>query len=144
MDGIGDYIYIIILVLAGLSGLLKSKKKKTTETEMPFPEQSEFEEFESYSENYSEDEFRYENLESEVSRWESDKTLEKVPLSYENTDDLSSLRIKKEIKAQVYENFKGVDIFVVEEDEDNFELELGSANDFKKALIYSEIMNRKY
>ena len=68
MDGIGDYIYIIILVLAGLSGLFKSKKKKTTETEMPFPEQSEFEEFESYSENYSEDEFRYENLESEVSR----------------------------------------------------------------------------
>jgi hypothetical protein len=140
MDGIGDYIYIIILVLAGLSGLLKSKKKKTTETEMPFPEQSEFEEFE----NYSEDEFRYENLESEVSRWESDKTLEKATLSYENTDDVSSLRIKKEIKAQVYENFKGVDIFVVEQDEDNFELELDSANDFKKALIYSEIINRKY
>ena len=141
MDGIGDYIYIIIFALVGLSSLLKAtKKKKPTEVRMPFPEQSEFEEFESYSK----DEFRYENLESEVSRWNSDKTLEKATLSYENTDDVSSLRIKKEIKAQVYENFKGVDIFVTEEDEDNFELELDGANDFKKALIYSEIMNRKY
>ena len=141
MDGIGDYIYIIMFALVGLSSLLKAtKKKKPTEKRMPFPKQSEFEEFE----NYSEDEFRYENLESEVSRWNSDKTLEKATLSYENTDDVSSLRIKKEIKAQVYENFKGVDIFVTEEDEDNFELELDGANDFKKALIYSEIMNRKY
>ena len=144
MESIGDYIYIIILVIAGLSGLLKMRKKKPAETNTHLPEQSEFEEFEEY--------FKYEEKEikPEIPKWEKSKILKKEPLSYDNLNDFSSLRIKKEIKPEIkpqtYANIsKSFNFSMVNEDDENdFDFELNIADDFRKAVIYSEILNKKY
>jgi hypothetical protein len=147
MDSIGDYIYIIILVVAVLSGLLK-KRKKSAEINMPEPAQSEFEEFEQ--------DFEFEKIEPkievkpEIAKWERSEPLEKATLSYENTVDFNLLRLKKdnksEMKPKVFEKFRNFDFSKYEDEnvENDFELALDNANDFKRAVIYSEVLNRKY
>ena len=144
MEDLGDYIYLIAIVIAGLSSLLKKKKKSVSEMEsrgdgMPdlddvLPE--------------LEDEYRPWKEESSTDPFETVKVPEPVkqpvtvPVSYETVADFMKLRAKKTIHSNNRSSAQPIMEMVEEELEPDISLE--TVEDVKKAFIYSEIFNRKY
>lgn len=183
MEDFGDYIYLIAIVIAGLSSLLKKKKpaENQQESNMPdlddvIPDFGEEEEeyvpqsepvFTSRSDSRNENSSRSESREEYVPRsepvfttrpgyreeatvyrhepsrpdWKA-STLEKVPVSYETVADYMKLRAKKTIHSIHHSMESAPEIEEVQAPE--FEIELDSADDVKRAFVYSEIFNRKY
>ena len=128
MDEFGDWIYIILMVVVGISSLFSSisKKKRGQQTQMPLPE-----------------------------------SVEPTELSY----PAPSIPKKKErklpppvpghLKPQSYNTrltFPDVEtalqseIYLMQEEESTLagELELTDPDTFRKAVIYSEVLKRKY
>jgi hypothetical protein len=132
MDSIGDYLYIVILAIIGLSSLFKKKSKeevnipKTDEsTVMPWDE---IETIEPYDSTYKEEDHQQQAFNPKV--------------SYETTNDYSQLKSKKtvttilpskETKKQIEQN-----------ETEPVSIQLNSEEDAKMAFLYSEIFTRKY
>lgn len=152
MEDFGDYIYLIAIVIAGLSSLLKKKKPATIQQESDMPDLEDVlpeteEEFYPYEDTSG----RTQPLYGEVPYREpapqgtpavQAKQDERVPVSYETVADFMKLRAKKTV--QMKHQLK--DVIKTEELNElpDLQLELESAEDVKRAFVYSEIFNRKY
>lgn len=133
MDSLGDYIYLVVIVLAGISGLLGKKKRRTKEVEtidLPdlddiIPEFTEFIQPESVVNHH------------EFGR---NETMSNV-LTYDTIEDFSVMKAKRQVKS-----VSPILVSQPESPEDfiSSEIELNSAQEIRKAFIYSEILNRKY
>ncbi len=140
MDDIGDYIYLIIIAVAGLSSLLKKKKEKPTQV----PD----EDYKPVTEDIWED-FLPENPEVKVPEpatsffdWENKAT--KIA-TYENTDDSSTLRAKNKVEKYKSSMKQAQKKVVIEESVyPELNIELSTIEDARKAFIYAEIFNKKY
>ncbi len=141
MEDLGDYIYLILIAIAGLSGLLKKKKEKPTQIPT-------VEDYKPVTEDVWED-FLPENPEVHVPEpkksffdWEIKDA--KIA-TYENTEDVNALRAKKSIernKSSVQKIPKKQ--VVVEEVYPDLNIEFATVEDARTAFIYAEIFNKKY
>jgi hypothetical protein len=152
MEDFGDYIYLIAIVIAGLSSLLKKKKPATMRQDSDMPDLEDvLPETEEEYIPYGEAPNRTQPLYRDEPDWEPspnskkatlDKQEERVPVSYETVADFMKLRAKKTV--QMKHQFKE-EIKTEELDELPYmQLELETAEDVKRAFVYSEIFNRKY
>lgn len=146
----GDIIYIVLLVAFVLSGLFKSKNKKQKQADLEktmLPEDI-FEKFENEPLDENDDWIpRFgETAQTVVDTPVVEKVFRKTEktktkLSFDNNDDISKLRIKKK-QASV-----GLELEEDAETEKNEILDsihFDSADDVKRAFIYTEIFNRRY
>lgn len=152
MEDFGDYIYLIAIVIAGLSSLLKKKKPAANRQEPAMPDLDDV--LPELEEEYiprRDATTRPEPVYEEASDWYPAQTVvpapavqqvERVPVSYETVADFMKLRAKKTVqkKNQVSEEMKPVEVA----DSPEVQIELDSAEDVKRAFVYSEIFNRKY
>jgi len=137
MDSIGDYIYLIIIIIAALSGVLKKKKPQTViQTTQPSEEDDddyvEMEEINKPSVPKKVFEEKYKNYEVNYQ-----------PLSFDTSTDFSKLKAQKQVTLTSKFN-KNSPLFTETEEETGNEYQFESMDDLKKAIIYTEIFNRKY
>ena len=135
MEG-GDILYIVVLIVFLLSGFLK-KKKKNAEQETVQP----------VSAFSGEEGGDFDDWFSDIKKTEKivpEKLLhkEKTIKTYENTDDTSSLRAQKNIATQLKKSKKSE--HAISYSNLNPEINLSTAEEARKAFIYSEIFQRKY
>jgi hypothetical protein len=120
-----------------LSGILK--KKKAVQSPTPDPDPQDFEEV------------LRELIPQEpvIVRQQPFKaqTQKETPsiISYENTDDISALKAKKQV-SNLNHDMQKTEKIKIAEDENNInnEIHLSSAEEAKRAFIYAEIFNKKY
>lgn len=138
MDNIGDYIYLIIIAIAGLSSLFKKKNKDNNAA--PKPKSIESEDFgdvlrEIFGEKpQRKPEVVYKQPEAEVKKNKTENIA-----SYENTSDISTLKAKKEVTKPAT-----IKTVVLIEEEDSSDYSINSVEEARAAFISSEIFNRKY
>ena len=136
MESIGDYIYIIVIAIAIISSIArKGKKKEEQQKTMPdnMPD----------LEDVLTDTYAPFNKTEVVNKDFADYNKSQTVLSYDTVDDVSVLRAKKQVKSKK--------AFVKENTEpilsaENIEtmIDLSEIEEVKKAIIYSEVFNRKY
>ncbi len=156
MDDFGDYIYIILLIVFSIVGLFKKKKQ----TQVLTKENSEQENYEESEEDFfppvdvlNPKKYQTETSPSQIN-WptidnstlnKKDKTVfDGITNSYETAQDMSQVKAKKQVKKSVNE-FK-VKNFLNEDDNktENSDYSFESVEDVRKAIIFSEIINKKY
>jgi hypothetical protein len=131
MDNLGDWLYIIILAIVGISGLLSSgKRKKQAEEKQRYPDVEDTE--------YS----KWETISETTSLPQPVKTPPKQ-MAYQTQSESAFLFKGRERTTAIYSEQ------TTEKDLPESTIVI-SGNDFlnidelKKAIIYSEILNRKY
>ena len=141
MDDIGDYIYLIIIAIAGLSGLLKKKKEKPT----PMPiEDDPSTVMEDVWEDFLPDNpvVRVPEPKESFFEWE---IKEKKIATYENTDDPNTLRAKNKVEKYKSSMKSTPKKIVVEENVSaEYDIEFKTVEDARTAFIYAEIFNKRY
>lgn len=133
MDNIGDWLYIVFIVIAGVSGLITSGKKKKHPSEvLGHPEGTPSTQKKSTQGKGIWDIF--EEVEPiKQKNQKQEKTATKKPfLAGESTQRSAS------VPSQTFSETR------VTEVEHQLEITINNADDLKKAIIYSEILNRKY
>lgn len=139
MDSLGDYIYLIVILIAGLSGILKKRKKKAEQEKEIFSELPDLDdvipEFQTY-ENPPRPFF-------ETAEVKPEQKSQPVIQSYETIDDFRKLRATKQVDP-VRSHLAPIMPPVSDDSQDLPEISLGAPEDAKKAFIYAEIFNRKY
>ncbi len=165
MEDFGDIIYWLLIIVAAIGSILGKSKKKKHEAEAEQQKKTVFEELEQSWEEFEatidrplSDPIPATPSKPYVSPFESQpkptiepmkyETLKHEPLSYDNADDFSELRVKKRIKESVFKKqstLRVVDLDNETEDaERTLNISLDNQEDAKMAFIYSEIFNRKY
>lgn len=137
VENIGDWLYFLFIIIAGISSMFSSKKKKKgvkpetpAETEM-MPE-----------ENSDQPEKGFWEILQEMQKQASptNPQPQKTPInkSPKKQNKVSTIQTSKIDTQNRIKN--------VPEDEENtgLDLELTHAAELRKAVIYSEILNRKY
>lgn len=140
MDDIGDYIYLIIIAIAGLSGLLKKKKEKPTPISVeddPAPV------MEDVWADYLPGNPVIRVPEPKESFFDWEKKEAKIT-SYESTDDVNALRAKKSVERNKSSVQKAPKKIIVEEVLPELNIEFSTIEDAQRAFIYAEIFNKKY
>ncbi|MBP1663790.1 MAG: hypothetical protein H6Q19_930 [Bacteroidetes bacterium] len=159
MEDLGDYIYLILLLLAGISGIFKKKgtNNETLEKKKPvinLPKS--WEEFEQQSTTQTQ---------KTIARPEPTRTIispartvvpeavsgETIPRGFETgsfqtydaVDDISKMRAKKTVTKNIKSQTNNPEPEISEE-EINPLYSLNNAESARAAFIYSEIFNRKY
>jgi len=140
MDSLGDYIYLIILAVVGISSLLKKKKVKPDATAIPsIPEQD------------WEDEMHERNFEEEIELEQINKSRENqfkpIPVgSYDIPEEgTSSLRFNKQItNSMTSKNLNTDETEKKSTAKGPRQIQLTNLQEAKEAFIYSEIFNKKY
>jgi len=146
MDSIGDYLYLIILAVAGLSGLLKKKKETTNTTNKPSPTSTK----QSWEEVLR-DLIPIENDEVINSDEVIPQAVIKSPEPFLNFEANLAQTLPREKKQKT----RFVDTFYTKDKADSkktddeatdflTQIQLSTLDDAKKAFIYSEVFNRKY
>lgn len=144
MEDLGDYIYIIVLAVVGLSSLLRKKKKAAEGTEVlsDFPDLPDLDDV---IPEYT----RYDTPSKPVPPPPPAHPLQRVDLkkermasvmTYENTTDFTKLRSRNTFQDH---HSKKVEIIELEEEE-TLDVSFETTDDAKRAFVYSEIFNRKY
>jgi len=140
MEDIGDYLYLIIVVIAGLSSLFKNKSKKKEFA--PAPEVEEEYEYKEIPEEVfvptpvTIPEVVYERPVSQMQA-KSQETL----VSYETATDFTKLKARKDISKLSTPVSKTV---VEQTTETENAYSLNTVEEARAAFIASEIFNRKY
>ncbi|NDP20683.1 MAG: hypothetical protein GZ091_06355 [Paludibacter sp.] len=142
MDSFGDYIYLIILAVAGLSGLLKKKKTDSSST-APSTTKRSWQDV--LRELTPVEEETQEIYEEPITKVEPVKVEPVTIMSYETTDDSSKLRAKRNASQitssnKSYSDQKKVVLAIQPVNE----YSINSPEEARRAFIYSEIFNRKY
>jgi len=144
MDSIGDYFYLIVLVIAGLSSLLKKKKQPLNPNAIPSAPEKPKRSWEEVLRDLV-------PVEEEVIEkpiLQKEKPVIPAPVINYQNEGTSSLRGTKQV-SQLISQKKHTDI----NDDVNeiyqpvnilHEISLNSIHEARKAFIYSEIFNRKY
>jgi len=138
MDSLGDYIYLIILAVVGLSSLFKKKKVKPDITAIP-----------TSTEQNWEDEMHERNFEEEIEVENSKQKSQVIPVSvnrYEIPEEgTSSLRFKKQMANKLTSKNQSTDESEITPPEKaHRKIALTNLQEAKNAFIYSEIFNKKY
>lgn len=125
MDSFGDYLYIIVIILALVTSLFGKKKKvKQTPASVPIPEM---------------EEKTVQKTETEqpiaVKRSHLDKKTEEVTNFFQE-----SLQPQDDVKIHHRRSSKAESEI---QEEENI-LDLQNLDEIKKAIVYTEILNRKY
>ena len=124
MDEFGDWIYIILMVVVGISSLFKSitKKKEQQPVQKPVPKPSQ-------------QSFPVPSVPTKKSRQAPPPVPEHLRQSFSSLFSSST-------KAESIQT----EIAFIPEQENTLadELDLTDAETFRKAIIYSEIINRRY
>lgn len=170
MDSIGDVIYIFVLIIfaiAGMIGKLKEKEKKA-QNQMPTPAApNPWEELEKQIKRRE----KVQKQETEPPSWNKPPTQNTTQyteyvsgssepiysseyeepifetMSYETIDDISKLRITKQMESTVSKNFSPYQTSNSGSNTSSYKptnVSLTDAEEAKRAFIYSEIFNRKY
>jgi len=125
MDQFGDWVYIILMVVVGITSLFSSinKKKRQQQTQMPSPVPPEF----SYPT-------------PPVPKKKERKLPPPVPA------DSRYPSFDTHLTFPIVETDSQAETYLVQEEEGALanELELTDPDAFRKAVIYAEILNRKY
>ncbi|MDD2285068.1 MAG: hypothetical protein PHQ11_06685 [Paludibacter sp.] len=133
MDSLGDYIYLIVILIAAISSILsKKKKKQAIEVETTnFPDLEDV--IPGFTENVQ--------PESPVNNERRVKEAEHIIPTYDTVQDISVMKAKKQVKS--VKQHKEPE---PEAEETSFlsEIELDTVDEVKKAFIYAEIINRRY
>lgn len=145
MDNLGDWIYIVFLIVAAVSGLFSSKKNKKRPTQvLGHPVNESIPE-----EDTTSDKGFWEILE-EVKKTQPRKqapTIVQTQKKKKIKDKPSQnpfLTAESEIQRSKAASSRPVD-FPTEEDSSLLEdVEFNNLQELRKAVIYSEILNRKY
>lgn len=145
MDNLGDWIYIVFLVVAALSGLFSSKNKKKHPTQvLGQPEYDSTQEEQTPSGKGF-----WEILEEVTTERPKTKSITKtLPNKKKNKKEIllpnPFLTAEQEIR-QLKRNSSQPVNFPTEEEHSLLEdIEFNNAEELRKAVIYSEILNRKY
>lgn len=145
MDSIGDYIYLIILIVVGLSGLLKKKKETSTTNSNPTTTKKSWEDVLRDLIPIEEEEvFKTQEVAPQV-------VVNKAPepfLNFESSEERIEPLEKSKVSQIVNLSFakKNADNQQTQEVGNGFlsQIQFNSLDDAKKAFVYSEIFNRKY
>lgn len=144
MEDLGDYIYIIVLAIAGLSSLFRKKKKAAEGAEVltDFPDLPDLDDV---IPEFSDYEVPARPVPPPppappVKRFEQMKERPTTVMSYENTTDFTKLRSRNTFKDH---HSKTVEIIELEEEE-ALDVSFETTDDAQRAFVYSEIFNRKY
>jgi len=130
MDELGNWVYIILMVVFAISSLYRSinKKKEEQSTQMPVPELPDFQDFP-----------------------EQPYTMPPVPMKKSRKSHPPAPTPKNQPYSSLFASSTVSESLHVEksfmpEQESALadELDLTDAEAFRKAIIYSEILNRKY
>ncbi len=129
MDNLGDWLYIVLLIAAGISGLLSSGKKKKRSAQMPTHPEAE-----PYTEEKPHETKSFWDVLDEVQKeqYRPQQQKPKPQPVKQKVEKVSTPKPKNRI---------------IEQEEDAFAISSDSFHDteeLKKAIIYSEILNRKY
>lgn len=143
MDNAGDWLYIVFLIVAGISGLLSSKKKKKHPTEVLGQPGREIvvEHKEAPQKGFWEllEEMQQEKtqpVQPVVTSKKKQKTPKAAsPASFENIKNASKATF---IARQSIMADNPVDDSLLDD------MDFDNAAELRKAVIYSEILNRKY
>lgn len=144
MDSIGDYFYLILLILAGLSGLLKKKKVTTTSNPNPTTTKKSWEEV-------LRDLIPIEEEETLKTTEVVTQVTTKAPEPFLNFETSAEFIVPLDKKPTT----RFVNTFFAMEKVENQQnneitngflgqIQLNSLEDAKRAFVYSEIFNRKY
>ena len=123
MDEFGDWIYILVMVVIGISSLFSSKNKKKTQqqTQMPSPEPLDLP-FPDLSVPKKKERKQPPPVPGHINR---------QPFNTQSTISKTIPQIEKNLLQEEESTLAG-------------ELELTDPDTFRKAIIYSEVLNRKY
>lgn len=145
MDNLGDWIYIVFLVIAAVSGLFSSKGKKKHPTQvLGQPEHDMIPEEQTPSGKGF-----WEILEEVATPQQKIPVKEKSPRSFkskkaEKRTQSPFLTAEQEIQKSKVISSLPVNFPTEEETSDLQDIEFNNAEELRKAVIYSEILNRKY
>lgn len=143
MHEVGDYIYLVLIIIAALSSIFKKKKEKTgqsaPQSEKKIPD------FKEILKEFLPDD-KEQPVPQPVLRPTEIKVPEKPFITYENTTDYSVIKVKKQVNNDIVNNKIHEKIKFEEEDliDNSVVIEFSTINDARKAFIYSEIFNKKY
>jgi len=144
MDSLGDYLYLIIIAIAGISGLLK-KKKDPTKSAAPSTTKRSWEDVLRELTPIENEEVVEKHVEPVYTKVEPVKMAPPKVMSYETIDDSSKLRARRNTSTITSSNKSNPDqkkvVLAVQSDN---EYSLNSPEEARRAFIYSEIFNRKY
>jgi hypothetical protein len=149
MDDIGDYIYLIVIAIAGLSSLLKKKKKPQGATENQERDMTGFPDLDDVIPEIREvftprevivpREVVVPRPREVVMEVKQDKMQTMIP-TYENQTDFTKMRSKMTLKNQKKTVFEEPE----PEETKRISIALESSDDAARAFVYSEIFNRRY
>lgn len=142
MREVGDYIYLVIIIIAALSGIFKKKKEKSLSSPLPERKMRNFEEILQEMLPMQEEPPVLQPVSKPI-----ESTFEAQPiLAYENTTDFSTLKAQKHVNRELTNNQIRENKKIVDEELANeiIKIEFCSPDDARKAFIYSEIFNKKY
>lgn len=144
MDNLNDWLYIVLLAIAGVSSLLSSKKKKNRPTEVLGQPGAEI----VTQENSAPQKGFWEILE-EMQQKEPEVKPQSVVSKKKNkkqkaTTTTPFLSAENELSGPSSQTIANMSILEEEEYNNSPEIELSTVADLRKAVIYAEILNRKY
>ena len=144
MREVGDYIYLVLIIIAALSSVFKKKKEKTGPS-IPQPEKK-IPDFKEILKEFLPEEEQKPLPQPAVLIPAEVKVAEKAVVTYENTTDYNALKAKKQVNNdivnnQIHEKRKFSDTDLIDETP---AIEFNNTDDARKAFIYSEIFNKKY
>ena len=147
MDNAGDWLYIVFLIVAGIGSLFGSKKKKRQTEVLGRPGKQTVEEEEKQPQKgFWEILQEMENGATENSRPAASQPTApnmKKQKQQKKTEPTPFLTVEKQLnKSAAANDFTPTPI--LEEESGITGLELDNAADLRKAVIYAEILNRKY
>lgn len=137
MDNLGDWIYIVFLIVAAVSGLFSSKNKKKRPTQvLGQPEYAPAKE-----EHTPSGKGFWEILEEATTPPEKkEKKIKKKEIRQPNPFLAAEQKIhQSKVSSSPITNFPTEEEHALLED-----IEFNNAEELRKAVIYSEILNRKY
>jgi hypothetical protein len=145
MEDIGDYLYLIIVAIAGIGSFLKNKSKKKEASSIPESEEEEYEYDEIpetvYTPELSPTPVQRPEVVFERSFTEMTKTPHETIMSFDNTSDMSKLKAKKEVTKTITSKARKTEETIAEAESI---YSLNSVEKARAAFISAEIFNRKY
>ena len=137
MDNLGDWIYIVFLIVAAVSGLFSSKNKKKRQTQvLGQPE------YEPAKEEHAPSGKGFWEILEEVTTppEKKEKKIKKKEIRQPNPFLAAEQEIhKSKVSSSPITNFPTEEEHALLED-----IEFNNTEELRKAVIYSEILNRKY
>ncbi len=147
MEELGDYLYLIVFAIAGLSSLLKKRKKAKEVQEESQPtvyEQVLEEEEDWWNESNKPIEPKAQPVVVPVSSTPSYSTRDNL-MGYESTSKYEEIKVRKQKISNIQFDTTEVDENLEEKEiAESIVLNLNDVDEAKTAFVYSEVFNRKY